>query len=159
MISKYLLYLIRSSLNYYLYIYRPLLIGDHSTTTREELSATEALYNRKPAFINLPESVALTFIQTNNTNSNNSNNSNNNNNNQSTTAPPTTDITEQTIKKLEEAKVIAIIRSNSADLAIERALELVDLGCRALEVTMDTQDVIRVLKEIGSKVRNRYMNM
>lgn len=45
---------------------------------------------------------------------------------------------EETMAKLSKAGVLGILRAKNADAAIERGIELVSLGLRAIEVTLDT---------------------
>ena len=45
-------------------------------------------------------------------------------------------------------KVVAVMRAVDPDLAISRAEELIDLGCRAVEITLDTPDFERVLRSV-----------
>eukprot|EP00045_Choanoeca_perplexa_P017894 m.270959 g.270959 ORF g.270959 m.270959 type:complete len:632 (+) comp17669_c0_seq19:2242-4137(+) len=59
---------------------------------------------------------------------------------------------EQTFNTLKTAGVLAIIRAKNPDAAIARGIELCELGCRAIEVTLDTVDWRRVLKTIIASV-------
>lgn len=54
-----------------------------------------------------------------------------------------------------ECGIIAIIRAKNPDAAIERGIELVGLGAKALEVTMDTPEVGRVLKSLVDAVGDK----
>ena len=55
----------------------------------------------------------------------------------------------RTAALLENARVVAIIRAQNPDAAIARGVELVEeLGCLALEVTTDTVEFPRVLREL-----------
>lgn len=56
------------------------------------------------------------------------------------------------LASLKDCKVVAILRAKNAEAAIERGQELSRMGCRALEVTMDTTDVLRVLKTLVDTV-------
>ena len=59
---------------------------------------------------------------------------------------------ESRTKRLEEAKVIAILRAKDADAAIARVKELAQWGCRAMEVTVDSQDWQRILVELKDAI-------
>lgn len=45
---------------------------------------------------------------------------------------------EATLATLKTCGILAILRAKNADLAIERGIELCKMGCRAIEVTLDT---------------------
>ena len=45
---------------------------------------------------------------------------------------------DQTLATLKTCGVLAIVRAKNADVAIERGIELCAMGCRAIEVTLDT---------------------
>lgn len=56
---------------------------------------------------------------------------------------------EATLEQLKQAGVIAILRAKgSPEVAISRALELAKMGCKAIEVTMDSTDWPHVLSEM-----------
>jgi len=59
---------------------------------------------------------------------------------------------EKTVARIKAAKVIAILRAKNSDLAIKRGLELVQMGCQVLEVTLDTPDVARVVAELRKQI-------
>ena len=61
------------------------------------------------------------------------------------------------IDMLGAAGVIGILRGKNPDEAIKRGVELVDLGCRALEVTLDTVDFARVLTGLVEQVGDRCL--
>ena len=44
----------------------------------------------------------------------------------------------QTLATLKTSGILAIIRAKNCDAAINRGLELIELGCRSIEVTLDT---------------------
>jgi hypothetical protein len=48
--------------------------------------------------------------------------------------------------------VVAILRTNNRDIAFARGVELVRLGCRALEVTMDSPDFTNLVKDLIAAV-------
>ncbi|XP_062521618.1 uncharacterized protein LOC134196491 [Corticium candelabrum] len=56
------------------------------------------------------------------------------------------------LEHLISARVIGIIRAKNADAAIQRGLELCRLGCRAVEVTTDTTDAVRVVSELSRQL-------
>eukprot|EP00056_Hartaetosiga_gracilis_P020475 m.19585 g.19585 ORF g.19585 m.19585 type:complete len:612 (-) comp8487_c0_seq1:92-1927(-) len=61
-------------------------------------------------------------------------------------------VIEKTFLDLKEAGVVAILRSKHPDAAIARGIELCEMGCKAIEVTLDTVDWRRVLQEIVKSV-------
>eukprot|EP01121_Diplochlamys_sp_Union-15-3_P005445 TRINITY_DN1577_c0_g1_i2.p1 TRINITY_DN1577_c0_g1~~TRINITY_DN1577_c0_g1_i2.p1 ORF type:complete len:538 (+),score=103.89 TRINITY_DN1577_c0_g1_i2:45-1658(+) len=101
--------------------------GDHSVVERSEYEAWIAASKGKPIVID-PKSENLA-LETLKKQSNN-------------------DLLLETLKKVKEAKVIPILRAKNPDIAIKRGIELVDLGCKILEVTLDTTDAIRVITEL-----------
>eukprot|EP00730_Choanoeca_flexa_P014038 TRINITY_DN5987_c0_g1_i3.p1 TRINITY_DN5987_c0_g1~~TRINITY_DN5987_c0_g1_i3.p1 ORF type:complete len:602 (+),score=128.65 TRINITY_DN5987_c0_g1_i3:2-1807(+) len=96
--------------------------GDHSQVTREQLDQTEAQANGKA--INLEELGGNAVAAR----------------------------IDETFNKLKSAGVLAIIRAKNPDAAIKRGIELCELGCRAIEVTLDTVEWRRVLKTIIANV-------
>jgi Entner-Doudoroff aldolase len=65
-------------------------------------------------------------------------------------------------KQIEEnlpkmPRLIAIVRAKRADLAIQRSLELVEMGCRAIEITFDTTDFERVLSTVVRRVGKKAL--
>jgi len=54
-------------------------------------------------------------------------------------------VIQERLHHLRQSKVIAIIRAKNPTVAIERGLELSKLGCRALEVTLDTPEIERII--------------
>eukprot|EP00051_Salpingoeca_urceolata_P033043 m.18593 g.18593 ORF g.18593 m.18593 type:complete len:709 (+) comp5752_c0_seq2:2506-4632(+) len=58
----------------------------------------------------------------------------------------------ETLATLKKSGILAIIRAKNADAAIARGIELCSLGCRAIEVTLDTTDWKRVLGELVQKL-------
>lgn len=63
--------------------------------------------------------------------------------------PGTTCEEDATVRALKTCGVLAILRAKNTDAAIERGLELISLGCKAIEVTLDTADWRRVLKTLA----------
>ena len=59
---------------------------------------------------------------------------------------------DETVELLRRAKIIAILRAKNADLAITRGLEMAELGVRAVEITEDTTDCFRVLRELSMRL-------
>ena len=53
--------------------------------------------------------------------------------------------------------VVAILRTKNAELALKRAIELADMGCGALEVTMDSDRLSWLLPEIVRAVGDRVV--
>ena len=64
-------------------------------------------------------------------------------------------ICEQLIEDLGKAGVIAIMRAKNPEVAIRRGKELAAMGCKAIEVTVDSigfEDILEALvKEVGDK--------
>merc|ERR1719272_2645494 len=60
-------------------------------------------------------------------------------------------VTDATLETLKQSGILAIIRAKNADAAIERGVELVEMGAKAIEVTLDTTDWRRVLKELVAR--------
>jgi len=58
----------------------------------------------------------------------------------------------KTLERIKAAKVVAILRAKNSELAIKRGLELVEMGCGVLEVTMDTPNVGHVLAELKKHI-------
>ena len=57
----------------------------------------------------------------------------------------------ETAGVLKTAGILAILRAKNADAAIARGLELCALGCKAIEVTLDTTDWRRVLHSLATE--------
>eukprot|EP00041_Stephanoeca_diplocostata_P026028 m.693765 g.693765 ORF g.693765 m.693765 type:complete len:614 (+) comp22875_c0_seq8:154-1995(+) len=57
----------------------------------------------------------------------------------------------KTLRALKSCGVLAILRAKNTDAAVERGLELIALGCKAIEVTLDTADWRRVLKTLAEQ--------
>ncbi|EGD74162.1 hypothetical protein PTSG_12407 [Salpingoeca rosetta] len=98
--------------------------GDHSQVTRAQLSSVEAQSKGKPLNIETLD-TSTNDVETR---------------------------LDATMAKLRRAGVIAILRAKNPDAAIARGLELCDMGCRAIEVTLDTVNWRRVLAELAAKV-------
>lgn len=62
------------------------------------------------------------------------------------------DVIESTLQRMKNCGIIAILRAKNPQVAVERGLELASMGCRALEVTMDTPDVLSVLDQLSQKL-------
>eukprot|EP01114_Cavostelium_apophysatum_P004421 TRINITY_DN1464_c1_g1_i4.p1 TRINITY_DN1464_c1_g1~~TRINITY_DN1464_c1_g1_i4.p1 ORF type:complete len:542 (+),score=130.41 TRINITY_DN1464_c1_g1_i4:279-1904(+) len=97
-------------------------IGDHSTATRKELLEAEKSFENRAAYIG------------------------------ETNAENAEHQIEKAVEWIKKAKIVSILRAKNASLTVKRALELVDLGCKMLEVTLDSTDVHNILKELVAKV-------
>ncbi|XP_065841162.1 uncharacterized protein [Oscarella lobularis] len=97
--------------------------GDHSTVTRSQLSQVEERFAKR--------AVDLAKLQINSENE--------------------AQIC-STLQHLHDAGVIAILRAKNPDVAIERGLELASMGCRALEITTDATDCVRVIQKLRDKL-------
>ncbi len=53
--------------------------------------------------------------------------------------------------------VVAILRAKNADVAIARGVELADMGCQALEVTLDSHEFPRILATLVNTIGDRCM--
>ena len=62
------------------------------------------------------------------------------------------EILNETVNKIKSSQVVAIIRGKDAELAIERGLELVEMGCKALEITMDTDRALYVVEQLIQRI-------
>ncbi len=51
---------------------------------------------------------------------------------------PASSRVEETLGRLKSAGVLPILRAKNADVAIARGVELAQMGCRALEITLDS---------------------
>jgi len=61
----------------------------------------------------------------------------------------------KTLERIEEAKVIAILRAKNYQAALVRGQELVNLGCRSIEVTTDSVDFESLLRALVQRVGDR----
>ncbi len=60
---------------------------------------------------------------------------------------------ETTLQKMKEAKVLAIFRvKGSAQVAIDRGMELASLGCKAMEITIDSPDWKTILSTLRQRL-------
>ena len=62
---------------------------------------------------------------------------------------------EDTVRRLSKAKVIAIVRARNYDVALKRGVELVEMGCKAIEVTTDSVNFPELLSELVRRVGDR----
>eukprot|EP00929_Paragymnodinium_shiwhaense_P014388 TRINITY_DN122292_c0_g1_i1.p1 TRINITY_DN122292_c0_g1~~TRINITY_DN122292_c0_g1_i1.p1 ORF type:complete len:663 (-),score=98.28 TRINITY_DN122292_c0_g1_i1:146-2074(-) len=88
-------------------------VGDHSTATLSDLDAVEQQYQARAIVSGLPRAKSDA---------------------PATVPPRVTDA----LKRLDTAKVIAIVRAKHESRAVERAIELADMGFKAIEVTADS---------------------
>jgi Entner-Doudoroff aldolase len=49
-------------------------------------------------------------------------------------------------------KLLLYYAQKNYELAIKRGLELVELGCKALEITLDSENALQILKELCNKI-------
>jgi len=61
----------------------------------------------------------------------------------------------RTLQQLAKARVIPIIRTENSQLAVKRALELYELGCKAIEITMDCEDALKIVKKVCEVVGDK----
>ena len=61
------------------------------------------------------------------------------------------------LERLKKAKLIPILRCANPDVAIARGVELAEMGCGALEITMDSVDCMRILRELVEKVGDKVL--
>ena len=62
---------------------------------------------------------------------------------------------EDTMRRLSKSKVIAIVRAKHFDVAVRRGVELVNMGCKAIEVTTDSIRFPELLSELVRRVGDR----
>ena len=55
------------------------------------------------------------------------------------------------LRELTEARLLAIIRGSQADAAIATALTLIDAGFRFLEISLGTDDALRVIEAVARR--------
>jgi len=101
--------------------------GDFSTVTRAQLLASEEAWLGQVAALGTGTAVGV---------------------------PDETGVKiEATLKSLGRAGVLAIMRNKgSPDVAVRRGLELAEMGCRALEITMDSTDWATVLGQLHERL-------
>lgn len=100
------------------------IIGDHSNTPGVAIDQCLLTYNNRPALIG---NVATADVG----------------------RTDKDERMENTIKRMGDGRVVAILRAKNADLAIARAIELVtELNATVIEVTTDTEDYLRVLSTL-----------
>jgi hypothetical protein len=59
----------------------------------------------------------------------------------------------RTVAKLKDAKVIATLRSKGRpEVVVQRGVDLVDLGCCALEVAIDSTDWVLIVKQLRDRL-------
>lgn len=102
-------------------------VGDHSQVIRAELSRIEQAHAGAPVDLDMALGAVSRVFP----------------------APPEA---LETLQVLKGAGILAILRAKNADAAIKRGIELVELGCRAIEVTLDTTDWRRVIKTLADKL-------
>jgi Entner-Doudoroff aldolase len=105
-------------------------VGDHSIVKATTLLNFEQKYSNKVADISSNEIVKQVHCQ----------------------HESSDQILQNVLKALKETKVVPILRAKNTQLTIERGLELIDLGCTALEITLDTPGIIDILKEIRKNI-------
>lgn len=122
-------------------------VGDHSWVSRSHLNAALAEFDGKIALLEKPGSSAGAAASNGSTVVENS----------GVTFrsklldpnPLTWLLKRQMLQNVHRMpKLIAIIRAKRPDVAINRAIELVEMGCRAIEITFDTTDFDRVLRTV-----------
>ena len=59
---------------------------------------------------------------------------------------------EQTVARMREARVVAVLRGNNAQRITARGLELAACGCRCMEVTLDSPEALHVLRQLRSQL-------
>ena len=64
---------------------------------------------------------------------------------------------ENWLKTLRKNRVIAVIRSNEAELALEMAYSVAKAGLELLEITWDTKNSIEVIQELREKLPNCWI--
>tara|TARA_B100001996_G_scaffold348437_1_gene306592 strand:- start:887 stop:1600 length:714 start_codon:yes stop_codon:yes gene_type:complete len=59
---------------------------------------------------------------------------------------------QQVIERIREAGVIAILRGNNPGRLEKRAFELVNLGCKAIEVTLDSPSALDIVRKLSAEM-------
>ena len=58
------------------------------------------------------------------------------------------EVMQEVLAGLQNAGIIAILRGVRPELMVERAKELVSMGARALEITLDSRDALQILAQL-----------
>merc|ERR1711907_310662 len=58
---------------------------------------------------------------------------------------------------LKKCKVVAICRAKNGDCALKRGFEIADMGCRAIEVTMDSDQCLHILRTLSAGLKGKTM--
>ncbi|XP_065174904.1 KHG/KDPG aldolase-like [Sycon ciliatum] len=64
---------------------------------------------------------------------------------------------EEAVEFVKRHKIVAILRAANPEAAVARALELAELGCRLIEITLDTTDFEKVVRELSEKLPSSCM--
>ncbi len=100
--------------------------GDHSEVLRDELELAHHTYRHRPApLFAFPALLAAHRLER----------------------------TQQAHAHLKQAKVVAIVRAKHGPQSLLRCKELADMGCRALELTMDSADCLATLKTLRGSLQ------
>jgi len=105
-------------------------VGDHSIIKASTLLSFEQKFHNQSADISSNEVVSVIHN------------------------PSTTQFFHNVLKGIKDAKVIPILRAKNSQLTIERGKELIDLGCKCLEITLDTPGILDILKEVKSYIQS-----
>lgn len=62
-----------------------------------------------------------------------------------------------TVDALGRAKVLAILRAKNFDVALARGVELAELGCRAIEVTLDSVEFVKLVSALVERIGDRVV--
>ena len=65
------------------------------------------------------------------------------------------DRVDATFRRLQDAKAVAILRAKNYEVALQRGVELVELGCKAIEVTCDSVNFEQLLVGLVQRVGDR----
>ena len=57
-----------------------------------------------------------------------------------------------TINRLQEAGIIAILRGKNPSKMFDRGIELVEMGCTAIEVTLDSKEPLQILQKLRTEL-------
>lgn len=64
---------------------------------------------------------------------------------------------DETVEFTKRHKVVAILRARNPGLAVQRALEMAELGCRLIEITYDTVGFEQVIKQLAESLPSTCM--
>ena len=64
---------------------------------------------------------------------------------------------ESRLNHLKKSGIIAILRGQNSDRLYQRGLALAEMGCMAIEVTLDSNDTLQIIKKLREKLPEEIM--